>query len=244
MPIKTVAFDTETEMTKVKVVINDIATDLTKVHVVTGGVSTTVFDSTPIIKTATPTVFVTNVGETTATLWVTNNDASAVDMHIFITPGVIPEPDDRFSLGPGATKGTAVSGLTDNTLYTFSAECTALGKLESDIASVPFTTDPTPIPDTATPSILNVSHPSATGLLFTVRNNEQSTPLFTTMTTWIKRDSDNFEEFRDVLGMGPDGTKGYNLIGFTPGQDYTIRCTAQYPGLGVSSQATFSFTQP
>jgi hypothetical protein len=64
------------------------------------------------------------------------------------------------------------------------------------------------------------------------------------MTTWIKKDSNNFEEFRDVIASGPDGTKGYNLTGFTPGQSYTIRCTAQYPGLGVSSQAKHTFTQP
>jgi hypothetical protein len=174
--------------------------------------------TTDQVKTDTPTVFVQNVGETVATLFVTNNDTSTVDMHIFLSPIPLPDEIAFFSLGPGATKGTAVSGLTEDTTYTFSAECTAPGEFESDIDSTIFRTDdatPPPDPKMATPSFGSLFSVTETTASLNITNQDVN---LGDVNSSVTNGSTN-----DPQGLGGSGgTKTIFLTNLEPGTSHTV----------------------
>ena len=74
MAIKTVAFDTPTEMTKIHIVTNDVDVEMTKVHVVVGGVPTTVFTSTPAVAMIIPSLLIVSDTSNSITFRMINNE--------------------------------------------------------------------------------------------------------------------------------------------------------------------------
>jgi hypothetical protein len=227
MPIKTVAFDTPTDITKVNVVISDIETELTKVHVVIGGVPTTVFTTIPIDSMEIPSLVVLSDSTSSITFRMTNNELVGTGADAYFYYEIWNDAETvridnantilDSGIAPQGTIDKSFGGLSSDTYYKLRAYAEDVLGIKIDSSFSDFVREKTDngVAQMVTPTLGNAFSITDTSANVNITNEDTSTGNANASVP-----GGSATEPTGIAGLG--GTKTISITGLEPGTSYTL----------------------